>query len=202
MLKITEENFRLILEKLINSMCGQSKNKKLYFDKNKFELIFKYYNEYRERIHNSMRLSIHPGKKDIKMDRHKIATAFLCSILKAKPIGYNTGGALATFFERTANEQLGLNFGIHIIRLFNVSNNEVSAEEKDVYALPLLLPEIKNNNDDEYPTHFIKLIYDEKTKESLDFENSNFNITLLFYLSHIFFLIDSCSYYRNLLSLK
>ena len=198
----TREKFRQRLEILINNMCDQSMNKKLYFDKDKFEFVFKYYEEYRIRIHDSMRLSIYPGKKNINMDRHKIATAFLCSILKAKPIGYNGGSTSATFLERTANEQLGLNFGIHIIRLFNSSSKGVSTEEKDVYALPLLLPEIKNNIDDEYTAHFAKLVYDKKIKESLDFEDENFNITLLFYLSHIFFLIDSCSYYRNLLSLK
>jgi len=196
------EKFRQRLGVFIDSLCDQSKNNKLYFDKDKFELVFIYYEEYRKRIHNSMYLSIYPDKKDIKMDRHKVATAFLCSIIKAKPIGYNSDGTSATFLERTANEQLGFNFGIDIIHVFNASSKDVSAEEKDIIKLPILLPEIKNNNDDEYLTHFTKLIYDEKIKESLDFEGSNFNITLLFYLSHIFFLIDSCSYYRNKLCLK
>ena len=37
-------------------------------------------------------------RKEMRMDRHKIAAAFLCSILKAKPIGYNNDGSAPTFF--------------------------------------------------------------------------------------------------------
>jgi hypothetical protein len=191
------EKFRQRLEtSFIAPLCARSK--KLYLDINKLELVFSYYEEYRKRIHDSMHLSISPGKKDLKMDRHKVATAFLCSILKAKPIGYNTDGSKAsTFLERTANEQLALHLGVFIIRIFNVSSEEASPEEMDIYHLPILFPEIKYNIDDEYSSHFIKLIYDRKIKDGLDFDKPNFNITLLFYLSHIFFLIDSCSFYRN-----
>ena len=199
MIKATEEKFRKELTRIINDLCIQSK--KLYLDKDKFELIFKYYYEYRNRVHEAMDLSKHLDRKDMRMDRHKIAASFLCSILKVKPIGYNRDGIKPTYLENTANEQLGFIFGIYIVDLFNTSKKEATSFEMEIYGLPIRLPECRGNNDDEYTTHFTKLIFDEKVKKGLDFEDPNFNITLLFFLSHIFFLIDSFSYYRNILCL-
>ena len=102
------------------------------------------------------------------------------------------------FLENTANEQLGLIFGIYIIDRFNISKTDVTALDKEIYGLPIKLPVCGNNNDDEYTTHFTKLVFDKRVKENLDFERPTFNITLLFFISHIFFLIDSFSYYKNL----
>jgi hypothetical protein len=197
MVETTETKFRQKLEEIINDLCNQSK--KLYCDSNKIDMVFSYYSEYRKKIHNSMDLSkhIHLDKKDPRMDRHKIAAAFLCSILKAKPIGYNKVGELPTFLENTANEQLGLIFGLFIIDCFNSAKMEKTPLEEEIYGLSIKLPECRSNNDEEYTTHFTKLILDKKVKNILDFEDSEFNITLIFFLSNIFFLIDSYSYYRN-----
>ena len=192
----TLENIRQKLNVFINHLC--TKSKKLYVDKDKFELVFKYYYEYRKKIHKSMDISKHMllNKKDKRMDCHKIASAFLCSILKAKPIGYSRSGEKPTFLERTANEQLGLILGIYIIYLFNLAKKDVTPIDKEIYGYQIKLPECKNNNDDDYITHFTKLIYDEKVKQNLDFKHKSFNITFLFFISHIFFLIDSFSYYK------
>jgi hypothetical protein len=196
MKETTKELFRKKLKEIIDDLC--IKSKKLYRDENRFDLIFSYYYyEYRRWIHISMELTKNMDRKEMRMDRHKIAAAFLCSILKAKPIGYNNDGKMPTFLERTANEQLGLIFGIYIIDRFNISKTDITSLEKEIYGLPIRLPVCGNNNDEEYTTHFTKLFLDKRVKENLDFDHPNFNITLLFFISHIFFLIDSFSYYKN-----
>ena len=187
----TQEKFGKRIKQFIDHICNKSKENRLYFDEDKFKLVFSYYEEYRSRIHDFMHIS------SKKMDRHKVATAFFCSIIKAKPIGYNRVGSMPNFVERTANEHLGFIFGLDIIYRFNFSNTNVSALDKEIYGLSIKLPECKNNNDDEYTTHFIKLVYDKKVKDKLDFRHQEFSIFLLFFMSHIFFLIDSFSYYKN-----
>jgi len=193
LLEATKGKFRQELRKYINDLC--SKSEKLYLDQDKLELVFSYYVEYENRLYKAKR-------KKTDIDRHKVASAFLCSILKANPIGYNADGVNPTDLERTANEQLGFLFGIYIIDTFNASTKEKTPLDMEICGLEIKLPECKGNADNDYTTHFVKLIIDKKVKKELDFEDESFNINLLFFLSHIYFLIDSFSYYRNAFDLK
>ena len=198
---MTEATEKIIHDKLkefIIKLCATSK--KLRFDEDKNKLVFSYYKEYRNAIHEYMDMGRHSmPQKNTKMDRHKIAVAFLCAIIKARPIQYidDNDNTDFSFLERTANEQLGFIFGLYLIELFNISDENISALESEIYELPIRLPECKHNRDKDYILHFTKLILDSNTKECLDFEWPNFNINLLFFLSHIFFLIDSFSFYKN-----
>jgi hypothetical protein len=197
--KVTEAKFRQKLEGYINYLKSNSAD--LYLDVNKFDLVFSYYGEYEKRIIDSMRRRTNlDTKKDTRMDRHKVAAAFLCAIITARPIGYKMAGKMPSFIEKTANEQLGLVFGLYIIEIFNSSNREASAVDKEVYGLKPALPECKGDDYD-YTIHFTRLINDEKTKKYLDYREPDFNIDLVFFLSHIFFLLDSFSYYKNLADL-
>jgi len=198
MTEATKDVFHEKLKSLIITLCDKSKSLRFDEDGNKLELVFSYYEVYRNAIHEFMdtgKSSIPP--KSTKMDRHKIAVAFLCAIIKARPIECIADNTNSSFLERTANEQLGFIFGLYIIELFNISDEKVSALESEIYELPIRLPECKHNMDKDYILHFTKLILDSNTRECLDFERPNFNINLLFFLSHIFFFIDSFSYYKN-----
>jgi hypothetical protein len=194
MLEITEEKFSQKLRNQIHDLC--EKSKKLYLDEDKFKSVFKYYKEYNARFHEAM------SKKGTKIDRHKIAAAFLCSIIKAKPIGYNTDGIIPAYLEKTVNEQLGFLFGIYVIDTFNNSEEDAAPLDKEIYLQRIQFPDCKKDDEKGYINHFTKLFNDEKVRKELDFEDSSFNINLLFYLSHIFFLIDSFSYYKNAFDLK
>jgi hypothetical protein len=100
MLEETEKRFRNKLKEDIEGICAVSDN--LFMENDKFDLVFSLYKRYRDIIHSYMNQGKITDENDIKMDRHKIAAAFFCAILKAKPIGRKPDGT--RFLERTANE--------------------------------------------------------------------------------------------------
>jgi hypothetical protein len=189
MLKTTEERFRRKLREDINRLCELDEN--LFLDENKFDSIFGLYNRYRDVIHDCMK----KDNKNVKMDRHKIAAAFFCAILKAKPIGKKPDAA--KFLERTVNEQLALIFSLlYVIDTFNISDKHKTKMDREIYELYIKLPECLHSEVKDYMTNFIMLI-DETQRQFLDIDSENFQSSSLFIVSHIFFLIDVFSYEKN-----
>jgi len=198
----TKEKFKNEMIREIKQIT--SKSKRLLFEEKNIDLVFIYYNKYREIIHKMMKKENEDINSDKKMDSHKMASAFLCSIIKAKPIHFNANynkDELPDFLERTPNKQLGFTFALYTLETFNNSRNGTS-EEQLILKNDIKVPDCINNgdNDSEYIVHFLKLL-DDKTIELLDFENHKFDKNLIFYMSHIFFLIDKYSYYYNFSSL-
>jgi len=194
MLNVTEEHFRNKLLRDINRLCSVCDN--LSFEKDKLDDIFILYKRYRDIIHSYLEQGSNEYKDVIKMDRHKVAAAFFCSIIKAKPIARKTAGI--KFFERTANEQLALMFSVlYIIDLFNISDSQNTEVDKEVYNLPFRYPKCQHSKSKSYKINFLMLI-DETQKRLLDIDSNEFKPSSLFSISHLFFLLDAYSYQENL----
>ena len=193
MLETTEAHFRRKLKEDIIRLCDVSD--KLFLKEDKFESIFQLYRRYRDIIHNHIRQSSEKKEQDIRMDRHKIAAAFFCAILKAEPIGRKAGAD--RFFERTVNEQLALIFSVlFIIDTFNISDEPKDEMDKEIYGLYIKFPECQHSEIKDYKTNFIMLL-DEAQKQFLDIDSEKFQPSSLFVISHLFFLIDAYSYQKN-----
>jgi len=193
MLETTEARFRWKLKDDIKRLCDVSD--KLFLEEDKFESVFQLYQRYRDVIHNCIKQSSKKEEQDIRMDRHKIATAFFCAILKAAPIGRKADAD--RFFERTVNEQLALIFSVlYIIDKFNISDEPKNKMDKEIYDLYIKFPECQHSEYKNYKTNFIMLI-DEAQKQFLDIDSEKFQPSSLFVISHLFFLIDAYSYQKN-----
>jgi len=191
----TREKFRKKLLQDINRLCGISD--KLYYNEDGFKNIFDYYEVYKSIIHKRIEQYIKEEEKaNVKMDRHKVATAFFCAILKASPIGKKQDAC--KFLERTINIQLALIFSTrYVVDLFNISDSANSEFDKKVFSRDFKYPKCKNSKSSNYITNFIMII-EEIQKESLNNDNfEKFKPELLFVISHLFFLLDAYSYQEN-----
>jgi len=187
----TKARFRKKLLADIDSLCKVSDE--LFLKEDGLDRIFEQYQRYRAVIHE--KINLNSEKEAPKMDRHKIAAAFFCAILKAEPIGKTPNAD--KFFERTVNEQLALIFSVlYVIDTFNVSNKNNTKMDKAVYELYIKLPECLQSEMKDYTTNFI-MLFDEEQKEILDIDSEKFKPGSLFIISHIFFLLDSYSYEKN-----
>jgi len=195
MFKETENHFRRKLREDINRLC-EATDDVLFLDEAKFELIFELYEKYKIKFHNYMNEHNKKTKPIIRMDRHKIAAAFFCAILKAKPIGKKPNSN--RFIERTANEQLTLIFSVlYIIDKFNISDVHKNEIDKEIYGLEIKFPECLHNDIKDYKVNFIMLFIDEAQRQILDIDSDKFLPSSLFVISHIFFVLDAYSYQKN-----
>ena len=189
----TKGKFRKKLLEDIHRLCKLSD--KLYYNEDGFKHIFDYYEGYKSIIHKRIE-QYNKEKENIKMDRHKVATAFFCAILKANPIGQKPDAC--KFLERTVNIQLALIFSTKfVIDSFNVSDSTNSEFDKKVFSRDFKFPKCKKSKSCDYITNFIMII-EEIQIESLDNDNlEKFKPALLFVISHLFFLLDVYSYQDN-----
>jgi len=162
----------------------------------KVDEVFNHYEKYKEIIRKNMIKKDVSLEEDNLLDHHKIAAAFCCSVLKARPINYvsdNSGIAL-TQIEKTANEQCAFLLGLQVVQNFwDIKSKEnISAEDKEIYNKPIMTPK-PNNNNTAYNDWFVALL-NENAFKHLDYDNSKFGDTLLFFIAHIYFLIESYSY--------
>jgi hypothetical protein len=182
MLKDTEDRFRRKLLEDINRICELDDN--LFLENDKFESVFGFYQRYRDVIHGCINQGGKKAEQNVRMDRHKIATAFFCAILKAKPIGKKADAT--KFFDRTANEQLALIFSVlFIIDTFNVSDHHESKLDEEIFGLPIIFPECSHSEIKDYKVNFIMLI-DETQRQFLDIDSKNFQPSSLFVISDLF----------------
>ncbi|MCL2808883.1 MAG: hypothetical protein FWD24_02320 [Treponema sp.] len=194
MLKETENQFRRKLLEDINDICKASDG--LFLDEANFELIFTLYQRYRIEFHNYMNERNRKEKPIIKMDRHKIAAAFFCAILKAMPIGKKPG--FNRFVERTANEQLALIFSVlYIVDKFNISDTHKTEIDKGIYNLEVKFPECIHSDIKDYKVNFIMLFIDKAQRQIIDIDSEKFQPGSLFIISHLFFVLDAYSYQKN-----
>ncbi|MCL2196037.1 MAG: hypothetical protein FWB77_00320 [Treponema sp.] len=189
----TEERFRERLLKDIERHCSVSGN--LYIEKDRIDLIFDFYRRYRDVIHDCIEQGSEGRKEYVRMDRHKIAAAFFCSIIKVKPIESKT--APEKFFERTVNVQLALLFSVlFVIDKFNISETSNTETDKKIFSRSFKLPKCKHSESKNYVTNFIMMI-DDIQIEHLNIESGDFQPNLLFVISHLFFVLDAYSYQEN-----
>jgi len=168
--------------------------------------VFEHYYEYEKR----MKACMEPEKPDNELDRHKIAAAFFCAIIKAKPLAYMFGNAPVFPFyyvdnnEQMANNECAYKFGLQILQDFSqkFSDESDSPDEKIIYGQKIMPPE---THDGFYEQWFYKLISDRVTAH-LDYEErhfadgrkvSFFEEEAVFLLAHIYFMIENHSYQFN-----
>jgi hypothetical protein len=188
------------LEEIIQFIT--SRNERLRPQYSKIDDVFRHYAKYEDILKESRW-----GKKDDKqkedffLDHHKIAAVFCCSVLKARPINfeYDKSDAPLTPIEASANELCAFLLGLQVIQDFWSArcNEDIPAEEKEIYSNPIRLPQ-PNDPETAYPDWFVKLVKPEAFRH-FDYENRQFGKTLIFFISHIYFMIErySFEYYKK-----
>jgi len=161
----------------------------------KIDNIFNYYEKYRTIIHRNMPYRDPIIKTDPLMDNHKIAAAFFCSFLKARPLTYipDDSGTGPTYMELRANEHGAFLFGLQVVQDFwaDKFHESVSPYDKEIYRKEITFPQTTDG--DHYIHWFIKLVIDGVDRY-FDYQAEKFQEKFIFYISHIYFLIESYSY--------
>jgi hypothetical protein len=192
----TEKNYIGQLSKIMSSIAGMSP--RLKADKDKIEEIFEVFEKYADIMREAMR-----GKRDLKLieddvlDHHKIAAALCCSVLKVRPIILKTGKSNPplTPIEESANELYAYLGGLQAVQNYwNAMQKEknISNKHKTVYRQIIEGPK-PDDPKITYQDWFAKL-FKEGAFKHFDYEDKLFEETLLFFISHIYFLIESYSF--------
>jgi len=168
---------------------------RLVADYTKVDEVFIHYEKYKERIHSHMSCKDSFTKTEPLMDNHKIAAAFFCSFLKARPISYvpDSSGVAPSFREERANEQGAFLFGLQVMQDFwaDKFHDSVDAYDKEIYKKPINLPK---TDTDSYIHWFIKLFIYGSVAQYFNYESEKFEELLIFFISHIYAMLESYSY--------
>jgi hypothetical protein len=129
------------------------------------------------------------------MDNHKIAGAFFCSFLKAKPLAYipDGSGIPPTYMELRANEHGAFLFGLQVVQDFwaDKFHDSVSPDDKEIYRKAITFPQTTDT--DHYIHWFVKLVTDGVDRY-FDYQSDKFQERFIFFISHIYFMLESYSY--------
>jgi len=174
---------------------NNSSNPPLEIFDDAIDRVFDYYYEY-EKI---MKLCMKPGNE---LDQHKMAAAFFCAVIKARPIASvyrknnKTQDDDIENNEREANSECAYKFGKQMIQdhFYYLSTIAKTPEEKIIYDNEIAEPETRKN--DLYEQWFYKIIT-YRAAFHLDFESKHFEQEAVFFVSHIYFMIEKYSYYYN-----
>jgi hypothetical protein len=119
---------------------------------------------------------------DGRIDRHKIASVMLYSVIANKPfeLKYLHNKKEIKVSSTLANEILGFNVALDIVWYFIITEaNQKSDNIKiEYFKNGFIFPECQHEN---YPTHIFKMLYYSKL-------NGNYDI---FAFSHVLFLIEA-----------
>jgi hypothetical protein len=161
------------------------------------EEVFQVYEEYAARIRKAMRgIKDDILIEDDFMDHHKIAAALCCSVLKVKPITFKDDGPARFPMEESANELCAYLLGLQAVQNYWNTMREgekTPAEEKMIYnhIIEGATPEDSGTT---YQDWFAKLVKKEAF-QYFDYGNPDlFEVELIFFISHIYFLIERHSY--------
>jgi hypothetical protein len=182
-----KDKCRLIITKI------SSNHEQLSPNFGKIDEIFGHYEVYKKHIHKNMKCDDVDAKTEPLMDNHKIAAAFFCSFLKARPINYTPASAHPpNGFELMANEHGAFLFGLQVVQDFWADRyfDCKHPEEKEIYKEIIRFPE---TGSDHYIHWFIKLATDG-IENYFDFQNEKYEEKLIFFIAHIYFMIESYSF--------
>jgi hypothetical protein len=134
-------------------------------------------------------------KIDPLMDNHKIAGALFCSFIKAKPLSYtpDSSGNPPTYMELKANEHGAFLFGLQVVQDFwaDKFHDSASPIDKEIYQKLINFPQ--TTDADNYIHWFVKLITDGVDRY-FDYQADKFQERFIFFISHIYFMLESFSY--------
>jgi len=180
----TKEGYKQTLEEEIDKLT--KKSGRLSLVPGKVDEVFTHYENYEEIMQKHMKKDNGVIKKDDILDHHKIAAAFCCSVMKARPIDYspdNSGNA--TPLEDTANEQCAFLFGLQVVQNFREAKTKenIPPREKDIYSKRIMLPDPNKNT--VYSVCFENLLSMDAFKR-FDYGDKKFGETLIFFIAHIY----------------
>jgi hypothetical protein len=189
----TTEHYKNICRAVITKIASNSR--RIGPVDEKVDEIFTHYERYRDIIHRNMPYRNPITKMDPLMDSHKIASAFFCSFLKAKPLSYipDSSGVPPTYMELKANEHGAFLFGLQVVQDFwaDKFHSSVSPEDKEIYRQVIIFPQ--TTDADHYVHWFIKLVTDGVDRY-FDYQAEKFQERFIFFISHIYFMLESFSY--------
>jgi len=192
----TEARYRKVCRDIITSLSDRCDRLTPVY--NKIDDVFSNYATYKRHIHNNMNYDDTPSKAEPLMDSHKIAAAFFCSFLKAKPINYILDGSNnpPSGFELHVNEYGAFIFGLQVVLDFwgDKFFDSSTAEDKEIYKEKMRFPETCK---DTYITWFVKLVADGIEKYFNFDDDEKYNDKLIFFISHIYFMIEKYSYQHH-----
>ncbi|MCL2155590.1 MAG: hypothetical protein FWH53_08005 [Leptospirales bacterium] len=138
--------------------------------------IWQTYEDYKNKVHSYMR------NPDGRIDRHKIASVMLYSVIVNKPfdlrvLSSNQQIRGSSFL---ANEILGFNTAMAIVLSFLLeeANKKSDKIKIEIFKKGFIFPECQY---DDYPTHVWKMLYYAKYNNHYD----------IFAFSHVLFLIEA-----------
>jgi hypothetical protein len=168
---------------------------RLVADYGKIDEIFTHYEKYKEIIHKHMPYKDSFTKTEPLMDNHKIAAAFFCSFLKARPLSYvpDGSGVAPSFREQRANEQGAFVFGLQVMQDYweDKFYDSVDAYDREIYQKAINLPKTDH---DSYIHWFINLFIYGGVTQYFDYESEKFEELLIFFVSHIYAMLENYSY--------
>jgi len=189
----TTERYKEICKIVIKGIASNSRRIGPVYEK--VDEIFIHYEKYKDIIHRNMPYRDTFTKIDPLMDNHKIAAAFFCSFLKAKPLSYipDSSGIPPGYMEQNANVHGAFLFGLQVVQDFWADKffENGSAEDKEIYRKKIIFP--KTTDNDHYIHWFVKLIADG-IDQYFDYKTEKFQEGFIFFISHIYFMAESYSY--------
>ena len=170
-----EKIWENIIKPKINSMLAKDADIFLNGGQLKEKIWFTY-EEYKNKVHSYMH------NPNGRIDRHKVASVMLYSIIINKPFELNllpvkrevNSSALL------ANEILGFNTALAIVRAFILQDAYEKADKikQEIFKDGFVFPECQHES---YPAHVYKMLYYSKLNERYD----------IFAFSHVLFFIEA-----------
>ena len=154
-----------------------SKNTDIYFVGGQVkEKIWLTYEDFKNRVHSYMQ------NPEGRIDRHKIASVMLYSIIVNKPLELKLMPVKRNVKSETlvANEILGFNTALAIVRSFILGEAEELADKQkiEIFRNGFVFPECTH---DKYEATIFKMLYYAKLNKNYD----------IFAFAHILFLIEA-----------
>ncbi|WP_461255610.1 hypothetical protein [Treponema sp. R80B11-R83G3] len=164
-----------IIKPKINEMLSNDDD--IIFNDGQFkERVWLTYEEYKNKVHTYMH------NPDGRIDRHKIASVMLYSIIINKPfeLKYLHAKQMLKSSSFIANEILGFHVALAIVWSFILqdANDKSDKNKQEIFNRGFVFPECQH---DSYPTHVYKMLYYSKLNNCYD----------IFAFSHVLFFIEA-----------
>jgi hypothetical protein len=168
-----------IIKPTIDRMLA--KDNDILFTKGQFkEQVWMTYENNKNKVHTYMH------NPDGRIDRHKVASVMLYSIIANKPfdLKYLYAGQIWHSSSFMANEILGFNVALGIVWSFILqeADSRVDMAKREIFRDAFVFPECAHES---YPAHVYKMLYYAKLNGCYD----------IFAFSHVLFLIEAYTEY-------
>jgi hypothetical protein len=189
----TISRYKWCLKSLAQETIAKSENGRLRLRDGAIDVAFTHYHTYKKIMTSCM------GEKET-MDEHKLATAYCSAVLKALPLEFVQVESLSTIpvnsYENSANELCAYLMGLQVLQDVWVDkflDTSRPAQERLIYN-HTIQPPVSGKSTAIYVDWFTKLIKPDGAINPIDYDSPHFDIQQLFFISHLYFLIERFSY--------